>query len=236
MKILVLATTIAVSSDGESWVLVNAAPDLGRHLASVPLHPRPDDEGATIRAVVLTDARIEHAAGLLDLRESAGIELCAMPFVFEALTAGEPLIEALQRACGVRWHLLPVAGAQTRARFAIAAAPSLRFTAVAVTGDAADAQAPVGAGIALRVDDLAGGASLFHAPVPAALTAPEAREMRDADCVVMGAAAEAGDAALHALRALAARRKVLLHGAGPRRDVAGALGIELAHDGMEITL
>jgi pyrroloquinoline quinone biosynthesis protein B len=236
MKILVLATTIAVSSDGESWVLVNAAPDLGRHLASVPLHPRPDDEGSPIRAVVLTDARIEHAAGLIDLRESAGIELCATPFVFEALTTGEPLIQVLQRECGVRWHLLPVAGAQTRARFAIAAAPALRFTAVAVTGDAADAQAPVGAGIALRIDDLAGGGSVFHAPVPSALDAPEARAMRDADCILVGAAAEAGDAALHVLQASAARRKVLVQGAGAWRDVAGALGIELAHDGMEITL
>jgi pyrroloquinoline quinone biosynthesis protein B len=238
------ASSIAVSADGESWVLVNAAPDLGRHLrALAPLQPRAGDDGIPIRAVVLTDARIDHAAGLLDLRDGAGVELCATPSVFETLTTGQPLIQVLQQDCGVRWHLVPVAGAQTRARFGIAAAPTLRFTAIAVAGEgAADPRARreaiVGTDIALRIDDMATGASLFLAPEAAALRAPEAEDVRDADCVLVGAASSADDALLPALWAATARRRVLIHapGPGPLHDAIGTLGIELARDGMEITL
>jgi pyrroloquinoline quinone biosynthesis protein B len=232
------ASSIAVSADGESWVLVNAAPDLARHLRTLaPLVPKAGDAGSPIRAVVLTDARIEHTAGLIALREGGGVELCATPSVFEALTAGPPRVEALQR-----WHLVPVAGAQVRASFAMAAAPALRFTAIAVP-DAAEGgrggpEDVVGAGIALRIDDLASGASLFHAPGAAALRAPEAEGLRDADCVLVGAASPADDGLLPALWAATARRRVLIHppAPGPLRDAIGTFGIELACDGMEIRL
>lgn len=71
--------SVAVSKDGENWVLLNAAPDLRAQIAATPaLHPhgapcatRPQAaaRGSPIRAVVLTGAEVDQVAGLLDLRE-----------------------------------------------------------------------------------------------------------------------------------------------------------------------
>ncbi len=50
--------SLAVSADGEDWVLINASPDLPAQLrGSKPLHPRTGTRGSPIKAVVLTGAR-----------------------------------------------------------------------------------------------------------------------------------------------------------------------------------
>jgi len=66
-------SSIAVSADGRNWVLFNASPDLRQQIhqrhqlqpaADAPLRASP------IAAVVLTNADVDHVAGLLNLRES----------------------------------------------------------------------------------------------------------------------------------------------------------------------
>lgn len=66
-------SSIAVSADGRNWVLLNASPDLRQQIqerrqlqpgADAPLRASP------IAAVVLTNADVDHVAGLLNLRES----------------------------------------------------------------------------------------------------------------------------------------------------------------------
>src|SRR5215470_643462 len=60
--------SIAVSGDGEAWVLINASPDLPQQLrSSKALHPRGALRGSPIKAVVLTGAEIDQVAGLLSL-------------------------------------------------------------------------------------------------------------------------------------------------------------------------
>ncbi|MEJ2623505.1 MAG: pyrroloquinoline quinone biosynthesis protein PqqB [Pseudolabrys sp.] len=70
--------SVAVSKDGENWVLLNAAPDLRAQIAATPaLHPTgmactassQDARGSPIKAVVLTGAEVDQVAGLLDMRE-----------------------------------------------------------------------------------------------------------------------------------------------------------------------
>ena len=61
-------SSIAVSADGESWVLLNASPDIGQQIRShAQLHPRAGLRDTPIKAVVLMDAQIEHVTGLLGL-------------------------------------------------------------------------------------------------------------------------------------------------------------------------
>ncbi len=64
-------SSLAVSADGERWVLLNASPDLRQQITdNPPLHPRTQARDSPIAAVVLTNADVDHIAGLLTLRRS----------------------------------------------------------------------------------------------------------------------------------------------------------------------
>ena len=66
-------SSVAVSADGERWILLNASPDLRSQLAAHPqFWPRAAEgtRGTPIEAVVLTDGEIDHTLGLLLMRES----------------------------------------------------------------------------------------------------------------------------------------------------------------------
>src|SRR5207302_1069961 len=66
-----MQSSVAVSADGERWILLNASPDLRMQLAAHhELWPR-GMRGSPIGSVVLTDGEIDHTLGLLLLRESA---------------------------------------------------------------------------------------------------------------------------------------------------------------------
>src|SRR5215469_9219911 len=70
--------SLAVSADGENWLLINASPDLPQQVRqSKVLHPRSGTRGSPIKAVVLTGAEIDQVAGLLSLREREPFMLCA---------------------------------------------------------------------------------------------------------------------------------------------------------------
>src|SRR5205823_9235334 len=52
--------SVAISADGERWVLLNASPDLRAQLNATPaLHPRHGLRHSPIAAVVLTGAEID---------------------------------------------------------------------------------------------------------------------------------------------------------------------------------
>src|SRR5882757_5755662 len=70
--------SLAVSANGEDWLLINASPDLPEQLRRTPaLHPHGETRGSPIRAIVLTGAEIDQVTGLLSLREREPFDLCA---------------------------------------------------------------------------------------------------------------------------------------------------------------
>src|SRR5262249_17671912 len=78
--------SLAVSADGENWLLINASPDLPQQVRqSKVLHPRGGTRGSPIKAVVLTGAEIDQVAGLLSLREREPLMVCATPATLAAL-------------------------------------------------------------------------------------------------------------------------------------------------------
>jgi len=82
-----MQSSVAVSDDGAHWVVLNAAPDIRRQLAATPaLHP-PELRGSPIRAVVLTNADVDHVAGLLTLREKTAFTLFATKSVLDVIRA-----------------------------------------------------------------------------------------------------------------------------------------------------
>ncbi|MEJ0095584.1 MAG: pyrroloquinoline quinone biosynthesis protein PqqB [Methylocella sp.] len=69
-------SSLAVSADGERWLLLNASPDLRQQIISSPaLHPRGASRQSPISAVFVTNGDIDHLAGLLILREQQGFTL-----------------------------------------------------------------------------------------------------------------------------------------------------------------
>jgi pyrroloquinoline quinone biosynthesis protein B len=89
--------SLAVSSDGKRWFLLNASPDLREQIArSEFLHPREGLRSSPIAGVVLTGADVDCIAGLLSLRERQPFTIYATRAVHEVLSAN-PIFEVLDR-------------------------------------------------------------------------------------------------------------------------------------------
>ena len=77
---------MAVTGDGEGWLLIGASPDLRQQISQTPaLWPRSDLRDSPITGVVLTGGDVDAIAGLLVLRER-------QPFT---LFAPEPVLKLL---------------------------------------------------------------------------------------------------------------------------------------------
>ena len=81
-------SSIALSQDGEHWLLVNASPDIRQQIAETPeLHPQHGSRHSPIAAVLLTNGDVDHVAGLLTLRESQPYKLYATTTTRESVDA-----------------------------------------------------------------------------------------------------------------------------------------------------
>ena len=89
--------SVAVSADGERWVLLNASPDIRAQIeATGALHPRAAPRSSPIAAVVLTNGDVDAVAGLLSLREGTPFALLAHDRVLSVLDAN-PIFEVVRR-------------------------------------------------------------------------------------------------------------------------------------------
>lgn len=81
-------SSIAVSADGEDWFLFNASPDLRQQINDNDiLQPKRDLRHSPIQGVVLTNADVDHVAGLLNLRESQPLTVYGTHRVLDVLKA-----------------------------------------------------------------------------------------------------------------------------------------------------
>jgi pyrroloquinoline quinone biosynthesis protein B len=127
-------SSIAISAGQASWVIFNASPDIRRQIEQTPeLQPAPDSplRSTPIRAVVLTNAEIDHIAGLLSLRERQPFAIYATAHVLATLEANSifsvldpmivprrllvameeiPICDAHGHETGVRVESFPVPG------------------------------------------------------------------------------------------------------------------------------
>lgn len=83
-------SSLAISSDGRNWALLNASPDLRQQIAGTPeLHP--DKTGplrnSPIKAAVLTNADVDHIVGLINLRERQPFAIYGSNQVLETINA-----------------------------------------------------------------------------------------------------------------------------------------------------
>ncbi len=186
-------SSVAISADGRAWALLNASPDLRQQIAATPqLAPRGGAglRDSPIEAVVLTNGDIDHVAGLLSLREGFAFTLNASQRVLDALAANS-IFNVLDPQRVARVTL------QTGKRIRLANAGSplgLEIEAFTVPGKVAlyledqsagpDLGTREGDTIGLQVTDPESGKSFFYIPGCAAVDAPLATRLRNAQLVL----------------------------------------------------
>lgn len=66
-------SSLAISADGKSWVLLNASPDLRQQINDNPelgSQPNSGHRNTPIKAAILTNGDVDHVVGLVNLREA----------------------------------------------------------------------------------------------------------------------------------------------------------------------
>jgi pyrroloquinoline quinone biosynthesis protein B len=256
---------IAVTADGENWLLCNASPDLRAQILGNPaLHPRRGLRHSPVRAVLLTGAEIDQAAGLLTLRERQDVALHATPATLAAI-ADNPMFSALhpdhvtRHALSLGETFSPVEGLLADVFTVPGKVPlylegenpkigeSAVNIGVELTGagrrllfmPGAAAVTPSIRERMLRADAILFDGTLFADDEMIALRVGEKTGMRMGHMPIDGP-----DGSLAALSDLQARRiyihinntnPILIDGSPARRRVEAA-GFEVAYDGMEIVL
>ncbi|MEI9938780.1 MAG: pyrroloquinoline quinone biosynthesis protein PqqB [Pseudomonadota bacterium] len=130
--------SVAVSADGDSWFLLNASPEIRQQIESFSkLHPRAQRD-TPIQGIVLTNGDLDHALGLLSLRESQPLALYSTERVHTGFSEGNVLYRTLQRFEGqVRLHPLELDAAEQPLRLLNGSASGLSMRAFAAPGKAA---------------------------------------------------------------------------------------------------
>jgi len=90
-------SSLAVSADSRRWVVFNASPDIRQQITATPeLHPQTGARHTPIAALVLTNADVDHTAGLLTLRERQPFRLYATARV-QSVLRDNPIMNVLDR-------------------------------------------------------------------------------------------------------------------------------------------
>jgi pyrroloquinoline quinone biosynthesis protein B len=100
-------SSLAIRGSEGPWFLVNASPDARQQLEAITDPHRDGVRSPPMAGVLLTDAEIDHTAGLLLLRESASpVRVYGEAGVESALRRGYPVLPMLERYCGLEWRTL----------------------------------------------------------------------------------------------------------------------------------
>lgn len=160
-------SSIALTANGQDWLLVNASPDVLTQIRSNPeLQPARAARDSGIAAVLLMDAQIDHVTGLLMLRERpTPLPLLATPEVLSDLGEGFPITRILSHYCGIAaLPLQPDGGLQ-----AVPGLPGLQVRPI-VLSSKPPPYSPfrdrprAGDNIGLIIENPTNGARVFYAP------------------------------------------------------------------------
>ncbi len=182
-------SSIFVQPDGgHEGVLFNASPDILEQIRSHgALQPARALRDTAIAGVVLMDGQIDHATGLLMLRERNGkLPLWCTDPVEEDLSQGLPVLRVLSHYCGVERHRITLDGGW----FSVPGVADLRFQALPLSSKAAPysphrEQPVAGDNIGITLHDQRSGKSAFYAPGLGDITPAVFEAMRSADAVLV---------------------------------------------------
>jgi pyrroloquinoline quinone biosynthesis protein B len=256
-------SSVAVSADRRRWFLINASPDVRTQIEAFPaLHPR-GGRATPLDAVLLTDAELDHALGLLLLREAGGIRLYATPAVHKTLYDGSGILRTLERYCPLEWRAvtpgvdLPLAEGLSGRAFDVPTTKRDRFGLDCGPGRV----------VGYRLTDVHSGRTLVYLPGAQALPADVRAEIEGCDCLLVDGTSWRDDelirlglgartsremghlpidgpgGSLARLRTLGVRRTIFVHmnntnpvllAGTPERRLVEDSGMEVAFDGLEV--
>ena len=179
-------SALAVSRDGERWVLLNASPDIRQQIAAAPaLAPRPGSglRSSPIVAVALTDGDVDHVAGLLSLREGLAFTLWASRRVLDALAANS-IFNVLNPRHVARMALPFGTRMEVGGGLAIGAYPVPGKVALYLEDTGRDFGTREGDRIGLEISDAATGTAFHYIPGCAAIDPALARRLQGARLVL----------------------------------------------------
>ena len=179
-------SSLAVQATSGSWFLVNASPDVRQQLERLRESPPIAVRSSPIAGVLLTDAEIDHTAGLMILRESAdSLPVYCTDTVRQALTEGWPLLRVLKEYCGVNWSALEpgsafdlggASGLAVEAFQLPAKPPKYARSEAAVAGDWV---------VGLTFRDRTSGGVVTYAPALAELSQSVLERLEASDCILV---------------------------------------------------
>jgi pyrroloquinoline quinone biosynthesis protein B len=257
--------SVAVSGDGEGWLIVGASPDLRQQISQTPvLWPRADGRDSPITGVVLIGGDIDAIAGLLVLRERQPFTIYA-PAALLAVLAENDVFDVLDRTLVRRVEISPMQPVSCGGNLTLTLLPMPgKVPLYRETPGATEPEA----GLTYAAMLEAHGRTVVVAPACADISAAVLAQFRDADVLFfdgtlftddemieaglgtktgarMGHVPVSGpNGTLTGLAGLQARR-ILLHinntnpillSDSPQRRQVEAAGFEVSFDGMEVLL
>jgi pyrroloquinoline quinone biosynthesis protein B len=252
-------SSIMISGDDARWFLINASPDLSRQIEQTPeLQPRFDPpRNSPIAGVLLTNADLDHALGLLLLRER---QMSLVVYAAdETKTALAWMDNVLARFCGIEWRKISADFQSLSGSISFRAIELPRSVAFQFRDETSGATALVAPTVgelteelrdAVRASDVVMFDGTFWSDDELAAVRTGARSAREMNHLPISDGPACNAVALRAgsldfLRQAPARRKIFTHinntnpilmpGTRERAQVEQA-GIEIARDGLEIVL
>jgi pyrroloquinoline quinone biosynthesis protein B len=182
-------SSIAVSADGERWYLANASPDIRSQIESFGgLHPRRGARDTPIEAIILTNADVDHVAGLLSLRESQPLLIYATETVRGWVSGSNAIFRVLNVAPKQsRWEKIELN--ETRPLIGLDGnASEILFEAFTVPGKPPAYlglhAGPDEATIGLRLIDERSGRSVAYVPGIKQIDSRLEEVLRGCDCIL----------------------------------------------------
>ncbi len=181
--------SLALSDNGEKWYLFNATPDVRSQIEShAELQPGLRIRNTPVLGVLLTDAELDHTIGLLQLRESAELEVYAAPPVLNALQEQFPVRKMLEPYAKFRWlaarpdESLPLFGGRVIVYpFYLGSKPP-RYASIHENKSTVPSSPWV---IGYRIVDQSTGGTAIYAPGVEQWTEELEQQLEHADCVFM---------------------------------------------------
>jgi pyrroloquinoline quinone biosynthesis protein B len=166
--------SIAVSARPGRWLVVNASPDVHRHIQEfTELHPT-GPRHTPIAAIALTNGDLDHVVGLLSLRESQPLVLLATDRVRAGLVEHNAMLRTLARFEGqVTWRALELGREVVLDDVGVAVRPMAASGKQPVHLTGVVGPAPED-NVALRIRDLATGRTLVVATAVGSLEGVDA--------------------------------------------------------------
>lgn len=189
-----LQSSLAVSSDGVNWVLLNASPDIRQQINETPeLQPARSGplRASPIKAVVVTNADVDHITGLLSLREGQPFSIYGSDRVLATLASNSIFnVLAVDKVKRITFELdkptrLEGAGQDLGLVVEAFAVPG-KVALFLEKGDASNNfGSRDGDTIGLKITDAKTGKAFFYIPGVAEIDPPLADKIRGAELIFL---------------------------------------------------